>query len=184
MTEEANSKSREEVDKTVIVEEELVKEESAAEQTSVEEKGNTTSAEEKSSTAAAAEKTATTTMLKKLPLSGLIGIVKPSGMTSMTVLDTLKPLLASSHLFQLPALTPEEERMASRKRKRRDMHMRNKGMDIDARCPKVGQGGTLDPLAEGVLVVGIGAGTKRLSQFLECTKVSDHFLSMLPAARS
>jgi len=36
---------------------------------------------------------------------------------------------------------------------------------------KVGQGGTLDPLADGVLVIGIGKGTKHLSQFLECTKV-------------
>jgi tRNA pseudouridine55 synthase len=37
---------------------------------------------------------------------------------------------------------------------------------------KVGQGGTLDPLADGVLVLGIGRGTKHLGQFLECTKVS------------
>lgn len=36
---------------------------------------------------------------------------------------------------------------------------------------KVGHGGTLDPLATGVLILGIGTGTKLLSQFLECTKV-------------
>lgn len=109
--------------------------------------------------------------MRALPLSGLIGIVKPPGMTSMVVLDTLKPLLASSRLFQLPP-PPPDEGSVSRKRKRRDAHMRAKGMDLDVRCPKVGQGGTLDPLAEGVLVVGIGAATKKLSQFLECTKVS------------
>ena len=57
---------------------------------------------------------------------------------------------------------------------------------------KVGQGGTLDPLADGVLgegcgptsftmcridtflhlVIGVGKGTKRLNEFLNCTKVS------------
>ena len=35
---------------------------------------------------------------------------------------------------------------------------------------KVGHGGTLDPLATGVLVIGVGKGTKQLQRFLECTK--------------
>ncbi|KAL1606415.1 pseudouridine synthase pus4 [Paraconiothyrium brasiliense] len=35
---------------------------------------------------------------------------------------------------------------------------------------KLGHGGTLDPLATGVLIVGVGRGTKCLSRFLECTK--------------
>ena len=35
---------------------------------------------------------------------------------------------------------------------------------------KVGHGGTLDPLAEGVLVLGIGDGTKLMAQFLSGTK--------------
>jgi tRNA pseudouridine55 synthase len=35
---------------------------------------------------------------------------------------------------------------------------------------KIGHGGTLDPLATGVLVAGIGKGTKHLLSFLECTK--------------
>lgn len=35
---------------------------------------------------------------------------------------------------------------------------------------KVGHGGTLDPFATGVLVVGVGKGTKQLQGFLECTK--------------
>ena len=35
---------------------------------------------------------------------------------------------------------------------------------------KVGHGGTLDPLATGVLIVGVGKGTKHLGKFLECTK--------------
>lgn len=35
---------------------------------------------------------------------------------------------------------------------------------------KIGHGGTLDPLAGGVLVVGIGRGTKHLQHFLACKK--------------
>ena len=35
---------------------------------------------------------------------------------------------------------------------------------------KLGHGGTLDPLATGVLIVGVGRGTKLLPRFLECTK--------------
>lgn len=35
---------------------------------------------------------------------------------------------------------------------------------------KIGHGGTLDPLATGVLILGIGSATKQLPQFLECTK--------------
>lgn len=35
---------------------------------------------------------------------------------------------------------------------------------------KLGHGGTLDPMATGVLILGIGFGTKSLPQFLSCTK--------------
>jgi tRNA pseudouridine55 synthase len=35
---------------------------------------------------------------------------------------------------------------------------------------KLGHGGTLDPMATGVLIVGVGKGTKCLQRFLECTK--------------
>jgi tRNA pseudouridine55 synthase len=36
---------------------------------------------------------------------------------------------------------------------------------------RVGHGGTLDPLATGVLVIGIGSGTKYLQQYLKGSKV-------------
>lgn len=35
---------------------------------------------------------------------------------------------------------------------------------------KVGHGGTLDPLATGLLIVGVGKGTKLLNNFLKCDK--------------
>ncbi|CAD6942531.1 unnamed protein product [Tilletia controversa] len=36
--------------------------------------------------------------------------------------------------------------------------------------PKIGQGGTLDPLASGVLVIGVGDGTKKLQAYLDGAK--------------
>lgn len=35
---------------------------------------------------------------------------------------------------------------------------------------KMGHGGTLDPMATGVLILGVGRGTKSLQNFLSCTK--------------
>lgn len=35
---------------------------------------------------------------------------------------------------------------------------------------KVGHGGTLDPLATGLLIIGVGKGTKLLNNFLKCDK--------------
>ena len=72
-----------------------------------------------------------------MPLSGLFGIIKPSGPTSMHVVDQLKKLICNSRLFV------DEEKLknpkaAGKKRTRRHN-------------VKIGQGGTLDPLAEGVL---------------------------------
>ena len=38
------------------------------------------------------------------------------------------------------------------------------------KLPKIGHAGTLDPLASGLLIVGIGNGTKRLDRFLKLEK--------------
>ncbi|KAK2462157.1 hypothetical protein APHAL10511_005855 [Amanita phalloides] len=64
-----------------------------------------------------------------LPVSGMFGVGKPSGPTSMAVINDMKK--------------SESKKPRSR---------------------------TLDPIADGVLVVGIGKGTKKLSQFLNCEK--------------
>ncbi|WFD31226.1 tRNA pseudouridine(55) synthase [Malassezia sp. CBS 17886] len=103
------------------------------------------------------------------PLSGLFAIAKPSGPTSMALLDELKPLLASSSLFYERDAPPPFR--GPRKNARR---LKPWERALVAKCgrvpPKLGQGGTLDPLAEGVLVVGVGAATKQLQHFLACTK--------------
>ena len=41
---------------------------------------------------------------------------------------------------------------------------------------KIGHGGTLDPLATGVLIIGVGKGTKQLQSFLSCTKTYETVL--------
>lgn len=69
------------------------------------------------------------------PLSGLFAINKPSGIVSMTILNQLQPLLASSDVFQ------KEKKVEKWKAK-----YKGKGSRV-----KLGQGGTLDPLADGVL---------------------------------
>ncbi|CUA68108.1 tRNA pseudouridine synthase B [Rhizoctonia solani] len=103
-----------------------------------------------------------------LPLDGLFAIVKPSGPTSMSILDRLKPLLAKSRL-----LVDQEEYqkvLAEREKKKKKNRPRSGRMSKPSDRPKLGQGGTLDPLADGVLVLGVNKGTKSLGQFLECTK--------------
>ncbi|KAH7341098.1 pseudouridine synthase [Rhizoctonia solani] len=104
-----------------------------------------------------------------LPLDGLFAIVKPSGPTSMSILDRLKPLLAKSRLLvdqeEYQKVLAEMEKQKKKRRRQKDGRV-SKPSDR----PKLGQGGTLDPLADGVLVLGVNKGTKSLGQFLECTK--------------
>ncbi|KAG5647226.1 hypothetical protein DXG03_000761 [Asterophora parasitica] len=97
--------------------------------------------------------------IPSFPVSGLFGVAKPSGPTSMSIINDVKLLVAQSRLF-VDAKTAEK--MKERKGKG--------GRHRDRGGVKIGQGGTLDPLADGVLVVGVGKGTKSLSQFLDCTK--------------
>jgi tRNA pseudouridine55 synthase len=45
-----------------------------------------------------------------------------------------------------------------------------KGLNMRKKDVKVGHGGTLDPIAEGILVLGIADGTKQLTSYLEGRK--------------
>jgi len=73
-----------------------------------------------------------------LPMSGLFGVVKPSGPTSMSILEDMKPLVASSKLF-----VEERDLKKVKGKTKKAKHTRY--------AVKIGQGGTLDPLADGVL---------------------------------
>ncbi|KAF9227691.1 pseudouridine synthase [Gyrodon lividus] len=96
-----------------------------------------------------------------LPLSGLFAVSKPSGPTSMSVIEDIKQLVSKSRLF---VEVEKLENRAPGKEKTFNRGKRRKG------SIKIGQGGTLDPLADGVLVVGVGKGTKQLNEFLDCVK--------------
>lgn len=67
-----------------------------------------------------------------------------------------------------PLLTAQADAQASshkHDRNHRRGQARKRALQV-----KMGHGGTLDPAATGVLILGIGAGTKALPQFLSCTK--------------
>ncbi|KAI7257890.1 tRNA pseudouridine synthase B [Hortaea werneckii] len=94
-------------------------------------------------------------------------INKPRGKTSAQVIRDVQSHFNPSALFQ-PWLHAERAR-----RDRESHNQKQKRRSWKQRQPiqvKIGHGGTLDPLASGVLILGIGAGTKRLNEFLECTK--------------
>jgi tRNA pseudouridine55 synthase len=93
-------------------------------------------------------------------------IHKPTGVTSAQVIRDVQKHFNPSKLFQ-PGLLAERARME------REHHNQKQKRSRRARQPpqvKMGHGGTLDPLATGVLILGIGSGTKSLPQFLGCTK--------------
>ncbi|GAA6021875.1 hypothetical protein JCM10207_004527 [Rhodosporidiobolus poonsookiae] len=98
-------------------------------------------------------------------LSALFAINKPTGIPSMTLLNQLQPLFSSSQLFKDP--NKDTQDLAGRGGKGGRGGKRRRG---GADKVKMGQGGTLDPLADGVLVVGTNVATKHLSRFLDCTK--------------
>ena len=80
---------------------------------------------------------------------GLFAAHKPLGWTSQDVVGKLRFLLESD---------ARERKAPDRRTKRRRPWM------------KVGHGGTLDPLATGVLVCGVGSGTKDLQKYLVGSK--------------
>ena len=60
-----------------------------------------------------------------------------------------------------------EAERAIRAKESKRRHNRRKHKELNL---KIGHGGTLDPMATGVLIVGVGRGTKVLQHFLSCTK--------------
>jgi tRNA pseudouridine55 synthase len=93
------------------------------------------------------------------PRLTLIAIHKPPGITSAQVIRDVQKQFNPSKLFK-PWLDREKNNPGKRRWKGR------KQTDV-----KIGHGGTLDPLATGVLILGIGSGTKDLGYFMTaCTK--------------
>jgi tRNA pseudouridine55 synthase len=110
------------------------------------------------------------TTIPPLPLQGIFALAKPSGPTTMSLITRLKPLFSASKLF-----VEQEKLGASTSLKQKTMKNaypgptlpgeltgkdRNKGKGkgkrtnwkkLSQQYVKMGSGGTLDPLADGVL---------------------------------
>ena len=96
----------------------------------------------------------------------LAAIDKPKSVASTQLLREIQRAFNQSESFR-PWLDAE-----THKRQRENAFQRRRRRDRSVQV-KLGHGGTLDPLATGVLIIGIGRGTKHLQQFLECTKCYD-----------
>ncbi|KAF8974932.1 hypothetical protein BGZ46_009581 [Entomortierella lignicola] len=90
-----------------------------------------------------------------LPLTGLFAVNKPAGLTSTTIIDHLQ------HVCQKNSANPLVKgvlKLDGSKRAKRGL-------------VKIGHGGTLDPLARGIIVVGMGSGCKKLHNMSASSKV-------------
>ncbi|KAK3650674.1 pseudouridine synthase pus4 [Elasticomyces elasticus] len=100
-------------------------------------------------------------------VEGVFAIHKPPGITSAQVIRDVQSHFNPSSLFA-PWLQREHDIKNAESN-----NQRNKRKSWKSKQPiqvKIGHGGTLDPLATGVLILGVGSGTKALPQFLTCTK--------------
>ncbi|KAL2048101.1 hypothetical protein N7G274_000012 [Stereocaulon virgatum] len=96
-------------------------------------------------------------------VEGVFAINKPPDISSAQVIRNLQQHFNPSTLFA-PWLAAER---ASRNAESRPQQRRRRDKRLQV---KIGHGGTLDPMATGVLIMGVGKGTKYLQNFLECTK--------------
>lgn len=102
-------------------------------------------------------------------MNGIFAVEKPKGLTSSHVIQMLKDIFQKLRIFA-------DDIEQAKQKKRADLATSNlteKRIEAKVRNTtlKIGHGGTLDPLASGVLIVGVGNGTKQLQYYLgECTK--------------
>jgi tRNA pseudouridine55 synthase len=94
----------------------------------------------------------------------IIAVNKPTGITSVDVLRTLGDHFNTSSLFA-PLIAQAADVESRKGPNQRGRRQRQKSTQV-----KIGHGGTLDPLATGVLLAGLGSGTKALHSFLACKK--------------
>lgn len=103
-------------------------------------------------------------------MNGIFAIEKPSGVSSSLVVLLLQRLFDNSDVFAKDLAEAKqkvhEQLTVGTKWLASKIANRVKKTKI-----KVGHGGTLDPLALGVMIIGVGTGTKKLLYYLgECTK--------------
>lgn len=100
-------------------------------------------------------------------MNGIFAIDKPSGISSNQFLMKLQHALNNSQVFSKEIQRATAERMRQYQEETGKTPSKRKLRKVSK--VKMGHGGTLDPLASGVLVIGIGTGTKKLSDYLSGT---------------
>ncbi|KAM5342531.1 hypothetical protein ACJ41O_013497 [Fusarium nematophilum] len=104
-------------------------------------------------------------MATDLVREGVFAINKPCGQSSAQVIRECQKAFNPSQFFK-PLIDSE---VAKRMNESGKQFARRKLLKKASQV-KIGHGGTLDPLATGVLILGVGSATKSLPQFLECIK--------------
>lgn len=103
-------------------------------------------------------------------MEGILAVNKPSGVSSSSVVLKLQSIFDNSDVFAKD-LAEAKLRVHDQLTKGTRWLASKIANRVKKTKIKVGHGGTLDPLASGVLIIGVGAGTKKLNYYLgECTK--------------
>lgn len=100
-------------------------------------------------------------------MNGIFAIEKPSGITSNQFLMRLQHILTNSQVCSKEIQRATAERMKQYQEQTGKKASKRKLRKVSK--VKMGHGGTLDPLASGILVIGIGTGTKKLAEYLSGT---------------
>ncbi|KAF1977774.1 pseudouridine synthase [Bimuria novae-zelandiae CBS 107.79] len=110
-------------------------------------------------------------------LEGVFAICKPSGISSGQALLTLQNTFSTSTLFA-PLLAVTRAQKAAQAAQQNPSNppsnptstTKQEDDERNGRFFRMGHGGTLDPLASGILIIGLGRGTKALPQYIGCRK--------------
>lgn len=103
-------------------------------------------------------------------MNGVFAVDKPAGMTLSDVVAKLSKLFDKLDVFahDLAEARRIKHEQLTAGTNWKPTKIKNR---VDRLGIKVGHGGTLDPMAQGVLIIGVGSGTKQLSHFLgNCKK--------------
>ncbi|KAI0461049.1 hypothetical protein LJB42_001379 [Komagataella kurtzmanii] len=94
-------------------------------------------------------------------MNGIFAVEKPYGVSSNKFLQQINNIFTNSSIFGADLAELRKRKLAGYgKNSARGLKKASKAK------VKMGHGGTLDPLASGVLVIGVGQGTKRLQEYL------------------
>lgn len=112
-------------------------------------------------------------------MNGVFAIEKPSGFTTQQIISKLNhTLINNSVQIRNDLLRQKNEFEKEYKSNNKGNPPKPKTLKKFAKL-KMGQGGTLDPMAGGILVIGIQEGTKKLQKYLNNSVKSYEFKGIL-----